>query len=52
MEQTNNDMETARNMNTGMEFGGWNPDSNLNPSQQDQMNNFNDMNNLNDPNMF
>lgn len=31
-------MEMARNMSTGMEFGGWNGGDNLNPSQQDQMN--------------
>lgn len=43
-------METFQNMSTGFEFGGWNPDPNLNPGMQhdmDQMNHFNDFNNNN-----
>lgn len=43
-------METFQNMSRGFEFGGWNPDPNLNPGMQhdmDQMNHFNDFNNNN-----
>ena len=48
--QTLQTMEAFQNMSTGIEFGGWNPDLNLNPSMQhdiDQMNHFNDFNNNN-----
>ena len=54
-----NQMEMDRMMSTGIEFGGVNPDLNLNPTmlnehmnqmnqmQNDAMNNFNNMNNNN-----
>ena len=54
-----NQMEMDRMMSTGIEFGGMNPDLNLNPTmlnehmnqmnqmQNDAMNNFNNMNNNN-----
>lgn len=52
MEQMQQDMQTANNMATGVEFGGTNPDPNLNPGMQHMMDQMNNFNNFGNPNMF
>ena len=52
MEQMQQDMQTAMNMATGIEFGGANPDPNLNPGMQHMMDQMNNFNNFGNPNMF